>query len=248
MNALEGQVAVVTGAGSGIGEAIARRFVAEGAFVYLVGRRRAALQAVAADLGEHCAVISGDTAVVADIEHVFKRIRTRHGRVDVLVSSAGGGAFGPLGEITEESFDALFASNVKGVVFTVQEALPLLTDGAAIVLIGSATAATGAPGASAFAAAKAAVRNLARSWLVELADRRIRVNVLSPGPTLTPGLVGLVSEADRDALLEQVTADVPLGRLADPTEIADAALFLAGGQSSFVNGVELFVDGGVAQT
>ncbi len=245
--ALQDKVAVITGAGSGIGRSIAHRFAAEGATVYLVGRRQHALEAVAAEIGAGAEVVVADTSQLSDIDRLFTRVEQTSGRVDVLVANAGGGSLAALGQITEREFDTTFATNVKGVLFTVQRALPLMTKGASVILTGSTTSAKGGPAFSVYAATKAAVRNFARSWIIDLKEQGIRVNVLSPGPTKTPGLVGLVPEAQQQGLLDQFANSVPLGRVADPDEIANAALFLASDQSSFVNGIELFVDGGAAQ-
>jgi NAD(P)-dependent dehydrogenase (short-subunit alcohol dehydrogenase family) len=245
--ALQDKVAVVTGAGSGIGRSIAQRFAAEGATVYLVGRRQHTLDEVAAEIGTGAQVVVADTSQLADIDRLFSLVEEKSGRVDVLVANAGGGSLAALGQIAEQDFDATFATNVKGVLFTVQRALPLLSDGASVILTGSTASAKGGPAFSVYGATKAAVRNFARSWIIDLKGQGIRVNVLSPGPTKTPGLVGLVPEAQQQGLLDQLANSVPLGRVADPDEIANAALFLASDQSSFVNGIELFVDGGAAQ-
>jgi len=245
--ALQDKVAVVTGAGSGIGRSIAQRFAEEGATVYLVGRRQHTLDEVAAELGTGAQVVVADTSQLADIDRLFSLVEEKSGRVDVLVANAGGGSLAALGQIAEQDFDATFATNVKGVLFTVQRALPLLSDGASVILTGSTASAKGGPAFSVYGATKAAVRNFARSWIIDLKGQGIRVNVLSPGPTKTPGLVGLVPEAQQQGLLDQLANSVPLGRVADPDEIANAALFLASDQSSFVNGIELFVDGGAAQ-
>lgn len=246
-SALKDKVAVVTGAGSGIGRSIVKRFADEGATVYLVGRREHTLSTVAAEIGTGAEVVVADTSQISDIDRLFSVVEEKSGHVDVLVANAGRGSLAPLGQITELEFDATFATNVKGVLFTVQRALPLLSDGASVILTGSTTSARGGPAFSVYAATKAAVRNFARSWIIDLKEQGIRVNVLSPGPTKTPGLVGLVPEAQQQGLLEQFANSVPLGRVADPDEIANAALFLASDQSSFVNGIELFVDGGTAQ-
>ena len=246
--ALQDKVAVVTGAGSGIGRSIAQRFAEEGATVYLVGRRQHTLDEVAAEIGTGAQVVVADTSQLADIDRLFSLVEEKSGRVDVLVANAGGGSLAALGQIAEQDFDATFATNVKGVLFTVQRALPLLSDGASVILTGSTASAKGGPAFSVYGATKAAVRNFARSWIIDLKGQGIRVNVLSPGPTKTPGLVGLVPEAQQQGLLDQLANSVPLGRVADPDEIANAALFLASDQSSFVNGIELFVDGGAAQS
>jgi NAD(P)-dependent dehydrogenase (short-subunit alcohol dehydrogenase family) len=245
--ALENKVGVVTGATSGIGLAIARRFAAEEARVFMTGRRQAALDEAVATIGANVEGIRSDSADLADLDALFATVKDRAGNIDILVANAGGGSFAPLGAITEEEYDSTFDVNVKGVLFTVQKALPLLMPGASVILTGSSTSAKGGPSFSVYAATKAAVRNFARSWVVDLKDRGIRVNVLSPGPTKTPGLVGLVREDAQQGLLATLAESIPLGRVADPDEIAGAAVFLGSGASSFVNGVELFVDGGQAQ-
>jgi NAD(P)-dependent dehydrogenase (short-subunit alcohol dehydrogenase family) len=241
------KVAVVTGGTSGIGLAIARRFADEGARVFVTGRRQEALDAAVAELGGDVTGVRADASVAADVEALFATVRDTAGRVDVLVTNAGGGSFAPLGQITEQQYHDTFDSNVKGTLLTVQGALPLLSDGASVVLVGSTAGSSGDPAFSVYGASKAAVRNFARGWAVDLKDRGIRVNVLSPGPTKTPGLVGLVPGDQEQGLLDALAADVPLGRVADPSEIAGAALFLASSDASFVNGAELFADGGQVQ-
>lgn len=245
--ALQEKVAVVTGATSGIGLAIAKRFAAEGAQVVITGRRPEALAAAVAELGPDAHGVQADASSLADLERLFAEVTERHGGIDILVANAGGGSFAPLGEITEQQYDETFATNVKGTVFTVQGALPLLRPGASVILTGSTAGATGGAAFSIYGATKAAIRNLARSWALDLRGRDIRVNVLSPGPTRTPGLEGLAPAAETEALMETLAADVPLGRVAHPDEIAAAALFLASDASSFVHGAELFADGGQAQ-
>ena len=248
-NALEGKVAVITGGTSGIGLAVAQRFTAEGARVFITGRRQAGLDEAVAAIGPNATGVRADSSDLADLDRLYSRVREAAGRIDVLVANAGGGSFSPLGAITEEQFDETFARNVKGVLFTVQKALPLLVDGASVVLTGSTASVVALPAFSVYGASKAAVRAFARHWTMDLKARRIRVNVLSPGPTATPGLVALAGEdvAAQQAFLAGAASDVPLGRVADPSEIANAALFLASDQSSFVTGIELFVDGGSAQ-
>lgn len=244
---LEGRVAVVTGGTSGIGLAIARRFAAEGARVFVTGRRRETLDAALAELGGDVTGVQADASSAADLERLYATVREAAGRIDVLVANAGGGSFAPLGEITEQQYRDTFDTNVKGTLFTVQGALPLLSDGASIILMSSTTSALGGAAFSVYAASKAAIRNFARSWALDLKERGIRVNALSPGPTRTPGLVGLVPGDQEQGLLDAMAAEVPLGRVADPAEIAGAALFLASSDASFVNGAELFADGGQAQ-
>jgi NAD(P)-dependent dehydrogenase (short-subunit alcohol dehydrogenase family) len=246
-NTLSNKVAVVTGGTSGIGRAIARRFAAEGATVFITGRRQEAIDAATAELGGDVIGVRADAASAADLEALYTSVRERAGRIDVLVANAGGGSFAPLGEITEEQYHETFDSNVKGTLLTVQGALPLLVDGASVILMSSTTSALGGGSFSIYAASKAAIRNFARSWAVDLKERGIRVNAIAPGPTRTPGLLGLVPEDQQQGLLDALTAEVPLGRIGDPDEIAAAALFLASPEASFVTGIELFADGGQAQ-
>ncbi len=247
MDQLTDKVAVVTGASTGIGLAIAKRFVQEGAYVFITGRRQLDLDAAAAEIGRNVTAVKTDASNPQELNALFKSIKTQRGRVDVLVANAGGGSFAALGEITEEHFDTTFATNVKGVLFTVQSALALMGKGASVILTGSTTSATGGPAFSVYSASKAAVRNFARSWIQDLKGRDIRVNVLSPGPIKTPGLLHLAQPGQEQALLETFATMVPLGRVGDPDEIGKAAVFLASDASSFVNGAELFVDGGAAQ-
>jgi NAD(P)-dependent dehydrogenase (short-subunit alcohol dehydrogenase family) len=244
---LEGKVAVVTGATSGIGLAIARRYAAEGAKLFVTGRRQEALDAAVAELEGDVTGVRADAGNAADVAALYDVVREQAGRIDVLVANAGGGSFAPLGSITEEQYRDTFDSNVLGTLLTVQGALPLLVDGASVVLLSSTTSILGGASFSIYSASKAAIRNFARSWALDLKDRAIRVNALSPGPTHTPGLVGLVPDDQQQGLLDTLAADVPLGRVADPSEIAGVALFLASPDASFVNGVELFADGGQAQ-
>ncbi|MDB5836953.1 MAG: oxidoreductase [Caballeronia sp.] len=248
MGKLSGKVAVVTGANSGIGLATAKRFAEEGARVFMSGRRQKELDAAVAEVGENARGIQGDVSSLADLDRLFAIVKDEAGTIDVLFANAGGGEFAALGEITEEHFDKTFATNVKGTLFTVQKALPLLKDGASVILTGSTTEVTGTPSFSVYSASKAAIRNFARSWILDLAPRKIRVNVLVPGATSTPGWHGLAtSEEASKEMIRFVQTTTPLGRLGDPTETASAALFLASDDSSFVNGSELFVDGGAAQ-
>ena len=246
---LAGKVALITGGTSGLGFATAERFVAEGAQVFVTGRRLAELDAAVKKLGSNATGIQGDISKLDDLDKLFDAIKKKAGRLDVLFANAGGGAFVPLGEITEEHFDKYFGINVKGTLFTVQKALPLMPDGAAIVINGSMVSVQGVPAFSVYAATKAALRSFARSWAVDLKSRKIRVNVVSPGTVVTPGYKNELGLSD-DQIREfeaQSAATTPLGRPGTPDEIAKAVLFLASDDSSYVNGVELFVDGGAAQ-
>ncbi|MBZ2208248.1 SDR family NAD(P)-dependent oxidoreductase [Massilia soli] len=248
MGKLDGKVAVITGANSGIGLATAKRFAQEGALVFMTGRRQQALDAAVAEVGERARGIQGDIANLADLDRLFEAVRREVGSIDVLFANAGGGEFAALADVTEDHFDSTFATNVKGTLFTVQKALPLLKDGASVILTGSTSATTGIPAFSVYSASKAAIRNFARGWILDLAPRKIRVNVLVPGSTSTPGWHDLApNDAINQEMIRMVEAATPLGRLGDPAEVASAALFLASDESSFVNGSELFVDGGAAQ-
>jgi NAD(P)-dependent dehydrogenase (short-subunit alcohol dehydrogenase family) len=248
MNRLNGKVALVTGGTSGIGLATAVLFAQEGARVFVTGRRGAELDAAVSEIGERAVGVQGDVTKLDDLDRLFARIAAEAGKLDILFTNAGGGELAPLGAITEEHYDSTFDRNVKATVFTVQKALPLMSSGASIVLNASTTATTGTASFSVYSASKAAVRNFARSWILDLKDRGIRVNVLSPGATRTPGLTSLVGGgANAEGFYDQRALAIPLGRVGDPREIAQAALFLASDESSFVNGVELFADGGSAQ-
>lgn len=248
MNKLQGKIAVVTGGTTGIGLATAKRFAAEGARVFITGRRQAELDAAAATI-PNATGIQADSSSSADLTRLFDTIKDAAGQVDVLYVNAGGGSMAPLGAITSEHFDDAFNRNVKGMVFTVQSALPLLAKGASVILTGSTAGTVGTPAFSIYSASKAAVRNLARSWVLDLKDRAIRVNVVSPGPIRTPGLVDLAGNdpAAQQGLLDMLAGQVPLGRVGEPDEVAKAVVFLASDDASFVNGAELFVDGGLAQ-
>lgn len=244
---LEGKIAVVTGASTGIGLGIAKRFVSEGASVVITGRRQAELEAAVKEIGTGASAFRTDVSQLSELDALFEYVKTQHGRLDVLVANAGGGEFAALGAITEDHFDKTFDTNVKGTLFTVQKALPLMQAGGSVILTGSTSSLVANPAFSVYSATKAAVRSFARNWILDLKGTGIRVNVLSPGPTKTPGLVGLVSSDQEQALLESFAAKLPIGRVADPDEIGKAAVFLASDDSSFVTGIELFVDGGEAQ-
>jgi NAD(P)-dependent dehydrogenase (short-subunit alcohol dehydrogenase family) len=245
---LDGKVAVITGGTSGIGLATARRFVAEGAHVFITGRRQAQLEDAVAQVGEHVTGVRGDVSNLADLDRLFDRVGREMGRLDVLFANAGVPAVAPLGEITEGHFDTVFTVNVKGLLFTVQKALPLFTDGGSILLNASMAASKGLEAISVYSATKAAVRSFARCWTTDLRHRRIRVNVLSPGFIETPIFhkAGLTRE-QIDAFKGSHIAGVPLGRIGTPDEVANAAVFLASDDSTYVTGIELFVDGGLAQ-
>jgi NAD(P)-dependent dehydrogenase (short-subunit alcohol dehydrogenase family) len=244
MGQLTGKVALVTGAGAGIGFAAARRFVDEGAYVFVTGRHGPALDSAVAKIGPAATGVVGDVSNPADLDHLYAVIRD-HGRgLDVLFANVGIGEPARLGEITEEQIDRIFGTNVRGLVLTVQKALPLLNDGASIILPSSVVASTGPEGLSLYSATKAAARSFARTWANELSHRGIRVNALAPGVTDTPGLKELAADTGS---VRKLLAAVPLGRMARAEEQAAAALFLAGDQSSYVTGIELVVDGGVNQ-
>jgi len=248
MGQLDGKTALVTGATSGIGRATAQRFVDEGAFVFVTGRRQDALDATVAQLGPNARGVRGDVAQLDDRDRVFTAIAAHGSGLDILFANAGGGSFATLEDVTPDHFDATFSTNARGTLFTVQKALPLLNRGASIVLAGSTSATSGVPAFGVYGASKAAIRAFARTWAVELADRGVRVNTVVPGPTETDGLRGLAPDAaSADALVEQLGSALPIGRPAQPAEIAAAVLFLASDESSFMTGSELFVDGGEKQ-
>jgi NAD(P)-dependent dehydrogenase (short-subunit alcohol dehydrogenase family) len=245
---LENKVAVVTGGTSGIGLATAKRFAAEGAKLVVTGRRQPELDAAVKQIGSGAIGVRGDVAVLADLDRLYATVKEKHGRVDVLFANAGGGELAPLGQITEEHFDKTFGSNVKGLLFSVQKALPLMPDGASIILNASIVSIKGMEAFSVYSATKAAVRSFARSWTTDLKARKIRVNVISPGPIETPAMDSLGDTPEkRQEFKAGMAASVPLGRLGQPDEIAKVAVFLASDDASFVTGIELFVDGGMAQ-
>ncbi len=242
MGKLDGKVAVITGGTSGMALATARLFVEEGAYVFITGRRQERVDEAVELIGRNVTGVQGDAANPGDLDRLYEIVRRKKGRIDVLFASAGRGEFATLEQVTEQHFDEIFNLNVRGTLFTVQKALPLLTDGGSILLNASAVSVKGFPAFGVYAASKAAVRSFARTWVNDLKDRKIRVNVISPGPIDTPTLVPLGPEAN-----EGFKALVPRGEIGRPEEIATVALFLASSDSSFVNGVELFVDGGIAQ-
>jgi NAD(P)-dependent dehydrogenase (short-subunit alcohol dehydrogenase family) len=240
---LANKVALVTGGSAGIGLGIAKRFAEEGARVFITGRRPAELDKAITAIGGDAAAIQGDVSNLADLDRIFAQIQARAERVDVLAANAGFYEFGALGEITEEHFDKTFNTNVRGLLFTVQKALPLLTKGSSVILTGSMVSIKGFAACSVYNATKAAVRSFARTWIVDLKGRGIRINVLSPGYTDTPGLAPFMTDDVKTA----AAASVPLERLGLPDDLAKAAVFLASDDSAYVTGIELFVDGGAAQ-
>jgi NAD(P)-dependent dehydrogenase (short-subunit alcohol dehydrogenase family) len=249
MKKLEGKVAVVTGGNSGIGLATAQLFASEGAHVYITGRRQSELDEAVRQIGKNVTGVQGDVSNLADLDRLYATVKKQEGRVDVLFANAGLGEFSPLDAISEVHFNKTFNVNVKGLVFTVQKALPLFKDGGSIILNASTAASKAMEGFSVYSATKAAVRSFARSWTQELKQRRIRVNAISPGPIDTPGLSAGFSGlgVSEDQIKMSVVSTIPLGRMGNPHEVAKAALFLASDDSSFVTGIELFVDGGQAQ-
>jgi NAD(P)-dependent dehydrogenase (short-subunit alcohol dehydrogenase family) len=248
MNRLEGKIALITGGNSGIGLATAKQFVDEGAYVFVTGRRDSELAAVVKAIGRNVTGVQGDVSNLADLDRLFAQIKQHKGKLDIVFANAGIAKLAAFGSITEELYDLTFDINVKGLLFTVQKALPLLPDGASIILNASIVASKGLPANSVYSATKAAIRSFARTWTTDLKDRRIRVNAVSPGSTDTPGLSNLLAsgEAGRQRL-KMISNTVPLGRLGRPDEIAKAVVFLASDDSSYITGTELFVDGGFAQ-
>ena len=243
MNKLKGKVAVITGATSGMALATAKLFVEEGAYVFITGRRQKELDAAVKGIGSNVTGVQGDAANLADLDRLYATVKKEKGQLDILYASAGFGEFNiPIGSITEENFDKTFGVNVRGTLFTVQKALPLIRDGGSIIMTGSIASVKGFPGFSVYNASKAAARSFARTWTFDLKDRKIRVNVLSPGPIDTGVFTGVPKEVK-----DQFVAQIPMGRIGQPHEIATVALFLASDDSSFVTGIELFVDGGTAQ-
>jgi NAD(P)-dependent dehydrogenase (short-subunit alcohol dehydrogenase family) len=243
MGRLEGKIALITGGSSGIGFATARQFVNEGAYVFITGRREPELSGAVKEIGKNATGIQGDVSNLGDLDQLFAQISREKGRLDILFANAGIYEFVPLGQITEAHFDKTFATNVKGLLFTVQKMLPLLQDGASIILTASTASRRGTPALSVYSATKAAVRSFARTWTSDLKERRIRVNAVSPGPIKTPGLEHIAGEE----FMKMISNTVPLGRIGQPDEIAKAVVFLASDDSSYITGAELFVDGGFAQ-
>jgi NAD(P)-dependent dehydrogenase (short-subunit alcohol dehydrogenase family) len=248
MGRLDGKIAVITGANSGIGLASAKRFVTEGAHVYITGRRQEELDKAVQAIGSGVTAVLGDVSNLGALDRLFSKVRSDRGRIDVLFANAGLGALEPLGKITEAAFDRVFGVNVKGTVFTVQLGLPLMRHGGSIILTGSTTGSMGTPAFSIYSASKAAIRNLARSWALDLKGTGIRVNVLSPGATTTPGLLNaLARTGQKDAMIAGLIEQTPLRRMAESDDIADVALFLASDDSRSMTGSEIFADGGMAQ-
>ena len=246
---LEGKTAVITGGNSGMGLATARRFAAEGANVVITGRRQAEIDSALKEIGSSKAIgIQGDVSNLKDLDRLYATIKSKFGAIDILFANAGLGNVVPFAQVTEENFDLQFNVNVKGLFFTVQKALPLMKDGGSIILNASVASSKGFGGLSVYSATKAAVRSFARSWTTDFKDRKIRVNVLSPGPIATPifGKMGLTEDQQKE-FGANVVQQVPMGRIGESDEIASAVLFLASGESSYVTGIELTVDGGMAQ-
>jgi NAD(P)-dependent dehydrogenase (short-subunit alcohol dehydrogenase family) len=248
MAKLDGKIALVTGGSSGIGFATAKRFVEEGAYVFITGRRDEELSAAVKQIGRNVTGVRGDVSNLADLDRLFGQIKREKGRLDIVFANAGIAKYAPMGEITEDIYDSIFDINVKGLLFTVQKALPLLPEGASIILNASIVASKGLPANSVYSATKAAVRSFARTWTTDLKGRRIRVNAVSPGSIDTPGLNDLLASSETGEQRRKMIASVvPLGRFGTPDEIAKAVAFLASDDSSYITGTELFVDGGFAQ-
>jgi len=248
MGKVDGRVALVTGGSSGIGFATAQEFVGEGAYVFVTGRREKELATAVKEIGRNVTGIRADVSNSQDLDRLFSQIKNEKGKLDIVFANAGAAKYAPLGQISEELYQSIFDVNVKGVLFTVQKALPLMPEGGSIILNASIVASKGLPANSVYSATKAAVRSFARTWTTDLKDRHIRVNVVSPGSTDTEGLRELLGSSEvGEQRLKTINASVPLGRLAKPKEIARAVVFLASDDSSYITGTELFVDGGFAQ-
>ena len=248
MKKLEGKVAVITGGNSGMGLTTAQQFVDEGAYVFITGRRQSELDAAVKQIGKNVSGVQGDVSNLADLDRLYDTVKQQKGRIDVLFANAGIIELAPIGSITESHFDKIFNVNIKGLLFTVQKALTLFQDGGSIILTGSIGGSKGYEGSSVYSATKAAIRSFARTWTVELKHRKIRVNAISPGPIDTPMTSSMVkSEELGEQLKTNLVNAVPLGRMGNPDEVAKAVLFLASDDSSYVTGIELFIDGGMAQ-
>jgi NAD(P)-dependent dehydrogenase (short-subunit alcohol dehydrogenase family) len=245
---LDGKIAVITGGSSGIGLATGERFVEEGAYVFITGRRQSELDKAVKQIGKNVIGVRGDVSDLSDLDRLYETVKQQKGRIDILVSNAGIAEYAPLGTITESHFDKTFRVNVKGLLFTVQKALPLFQDGGSIILTAAAGASKGYEGFSVYSATKSAIRSFARSWTVDLKRRKIRVNAVSPGPIDTP-IFSSAGENEEEAVRvkKYIASTIPLGRMGNPEEIAGAVSFLASDDSSFITGIELFVDGGIAQ-
>ena len=247
-NKLYGKIAVITGGNSGIGLATAKRFVSEGANVFIFGRRQNEIDAGISEIGKNVIGIQGDVSNLADLDRLYDVVKDQKGHLDILFANAGIAQFSPLGEISEEHFDKIFRINVKGLLFTVQKALPILEDGGSIILNASIGSSKGVGGSSVYSATKAAVRSFARTWTVDLRDRNIRVNAISPGPIDTPIFSSITQNEEQSELFKKnIVNAVPMKRMGSPDEVAKAVSFLASDESSYVTGIELFVDGGLAQ-
>jgi NAD(P)-dependent dehydrogenase (short-subunit alcohol dehydrogenase family) len=248
MGKLDGRIALVTGGNSGIGLATAKHFVNEGAYVFITGRREMELDAAVKEIGSNVTGVQGDVSNLGDLDRLFAQIKREKGRLDIVFANAGVARYAAFGKITEEFYDSIFDINVKGLLFTVQKALPLLPDGASIILNASVVGSKGLSSNSVYSATKAAIRSFARTWTTDLKDRRIRVNAVSPGSTDTPGLSDLLASGEAgEQRKKMISNSIPLGRFGRPDEIAKAVVFLASDDSSYVTGAELFVDGGFAQ-
>jgi NAD(P)-dependent dehydrogenase (short-subunit alcohol dehydrogenase family) len=247
MGKLDGKIALITGGNSGIGLATAKQFVNEGAYVFITGRREQELAAAIREIGKNVTAVRGDVSNLGDLDRLFAQIKREQGRLDIVFANAGFARYAALGSISEELYDLTFEINVKGVLFTVQKALPLMPDGASIILNASIVASKGFSSHSVYSATKAAVRSFARTWTTDLKDRRIRVNAVSPGAIDTPGLSDLLASSEVGEQRKALSNSVPLGRFGTPDEIAKAVVFLASDDASYITGTELFVDGGIAQ-
>ncbi len=247
-NKLEGKIAVITGGNSGIGLATAKRFVSEGANVFIFGRRQNEIDAGISEIGKNVIGIQGDVSNLADLDRLYDVVKDQKGHLDILFANAGIPQFAPLEEISEEHFDKIFRINVKGLLFTVQKALPILEDGGSIILNASIGTSKGVGGSSVYSATKASVRSFARTWTVDLRDRKIRVNAISPGPIDTPIFSSITQNEEQSELFKKnIIKAVPMKRMGNPDEVAKVVSFLASDESSYVTGIELFVDGGLAQ-